>query len=453
MLTRRQILNAAALSGGAAVFGSAISAPLAAAQLGPRAIVDPIEANNGRTSANTPAQPPGVPGRDYLPVFTPNGCALDYKIVGGVKVMHLVACEVQHEFAPGLTADCWGYNGHTPGPTIEAVEGDRLRIYVTNRLPEPTTIHWHGIRNLNGMDGDAGLTQKPIPPRQTFRYEFTLPGPGTFMYHSHFDTMTQDALGMMGMFIVHPRHRPANPPDRDYVIMLSEWRIDPGTRRPVTTEMTDFNLFTMNSKVYPATHPLVAKLGQRVRIRLGNLGAMDHHPIHLHGYQMTLIEQDGSPIAESARRAGNTFLVPVGSTRTVEFIADNPGDWPMHCHMTHHTMNQMGHNVPNLLGVDSDAIDKAVQPLLPGYMTMGATGMNDMAGMNMPVPKNSIPMLGSKGQFGLIDMGGMFTLVKVREKIDGYNDPRDYPFPPGTVSVAATNDDLIRDGIDVNSNS
>jgi hypothetical protein len=252
------------------------------------------------------------------------------------------------------------------------------------------------------------------------------------------------------MFIVHPRQREKNPADRDYVIMLSEWRIDPGARRPVTTEMTEFNVLTMNSKAYPGTHPLVAKLGERVRIRLGNLGAMDHHPIHLHGFQMTLVETDGGRIQESARYAANTFLVSPGSTRAVEFIADNLGDWPMHCHMTHHVMNQMGHNVPNLIGADAAAINRAVQPLLPGYMTMGANGMGDMTDMGMAVPKNSIPMLGGKGQFGTIDMGGMFTLIKVREELTGYDDPGDYKFPPGTVSVAATRAELSRDGIDLN---
>ena len=131
-----------------------------------------------------------------------------------------------------MHAHCWGYNSRTPGPTIEAVQGDRLRIYVTNRLPEPTTVHWHGLRIPNGMDGVNGLTQPAIATGQTFRYEFTLNDPGTFMYHPHFDEMTQQAMGMMGMFIVHPRQRPQFPVDRDYVILLSEWRIDPGRKPP-----------------------------------------------------------------------------------------------------------------------------------------------------------------------------------------------------------------------------
>jgi FtsP/CotA-like multicopper oxidase with cupredoxin domain len=448
MMTRREMIAAAAMASGAAMVSKVAGIPSAAAAQ-PQ-VQDVVEENRNQTSANTPAQSPGVPGRDYTPVYTPNGTTLPFKVVDGVKVMHLVAGEVLNEFAAGLVAHCWGYNGRTPGPTIEAVAGDRVRIYVTNRLFEPTTVHWHGIRIINGMDGVNGLTQEATPPGQTFKYEFTLPEAGTFMYHPHFDEMTQQAMGMMGMFIVHPRQLQAEPADRDYVIMLSEWRIDPGASRPVTTEMTEFNILTMNSKAYPGTQPLVAKLGERVRIRFGNLGAMDHHPIHLHGFQMTLVETDGGLVPKSARYAANTFVISPGSTRAVEFIADNPGDWPLHCHMTHHVMNQMGHNVPNLIGVDASAIDKAVQPLVPGYMTMGTDGMGDMGDMGMAVPKNSIPMLGGKGQFGTIDMGGMFTLVKVREELTGYDDPGDYKFPSGTVSIAATSSDLHRDGIDVN---
>jgi FtsP/CotA-like multicopper oxidase with cupredoxin domain len=428
MITRRQILSSTTLAAAAAI-----------ATKIPRALAD---------SSTSNSQPPSTSNSSYTAVHTLNGSTLPSKTIDGIKIMHLTAEQIEHEFAPGLKAHCWGYNGHTPGPTIEAVAGDRLRIYVTNHLPAPTTIHWHGIRIINGMDGVNGLTQPPIQPGQTFRYEFTVPDPGTFMYHPHFDEMTQQAMGMMGMFIVHPRTRPADAPDREYVIMLSEWRIDPGASRPVTTEMTEFNILTMNSKCYPATEPIVAQLGERIRLRFGNLGAMDHHPIHLHGFQMNLVETDGGIVPESARYPANTVLVPVGSTRAMDFIADNPGDWPMHCHMTHHTMNQMGHNVPNLVGANERAINKAVQPVLNGYMTMGTEGMGDMADMQMPAPKNSIPMLGAKGQFGTIDMGGMFTIVKVRDKINGYEDPGNYNFPPGTVASEATPQELQRDGID-----
>lgn len=448
MITRRNVIGAAAAAGGAAILNQVgLLAPAGARADEPSGGV--VAQKAGHTSEATPPLPPGEPGRDYTPVFTPNGKTLEHRVVDGVKVMHLIAEEIDHEFAPGLRARCWGYNGRTPGPTIEAVVGDRLRIYVTNRLPAPTTIHWHGVRVPNGMDGVNGLTQPAIEPGKTFRYEFTVPDAGTFMYHPHFDEMTQQGLGMMGMFVVQPRTRPKDAPDRDYAIMLSEWRIDPGASRPNPIEMVDFNILTMNSKVYPATRPLVAKLGERVRIRFGNLGAMDHHPIHLHGFQAVLTETDGGVLPEAARTPANTVLVPVGSTRAIEFVADNPGDWPMHCHMTHHVMNQMGHGVPNMVGVKPGDLNHRVGKLLPAYMTMGENGMGDMGEMQMEVPKNSIPMLMGKGQFGIVDMGGMFTVVKVREQLAGYDDPGDYQFPPGTVAAAATDDELRRDGVRV----
>src|SRR5882724_11209896 len=190
---------------------------------------------------------PGEPGKDYTPVITPSGSTLPWKIIDGVKVYHLIAGEVRdHEFAPGLKAHCWGYNGRVHGPTIEAVEGDRVRVYVTNKLPEPTTVHWHGVYLPNGMDGVGGLTQRPIAPGETFRYEWTFRQHGTFMYHSHHDEMTQMGMGLMGMIVVHPRVPTAGyRVDRDFVFMLSEWRIRPGTSRPDPNEMSEFNILTM----------------------------------------------------------------------------------------------------------------------------------------------------------------------------------------------------------------
>jgi FtsP/CotA-like multicopper oxidase with cupredoxin domain len=397
----------------------------------------------GRALAQSAAPAPApAPGR-AVPIETPNGVTATYKLVDGVKVFHLIAEEFDHVMAPGLKVRCWGYNGRTPGPTIEAVEGDRLRIYVTNRLPEPTTTHWHGILVPNGMDGVNGLTQKPIEPGATFKYEFTLHQYGTYMYHSHCDEMTQAGLGMMGMFIIHPREPEAEPPERDFAIMLSEWRIDPGAARPDPTEMTDFNVLTMNSVAYPGTAPLVVRQGQRVRIRLGNLSAMEHHPIHLHGHTFQITETDGGPVPVTARWPGNTVLVPVGSTRAVEFIADNPGDWAMHCHMTHHMMNQMGHNLPNVIGIKTGGLDRKMRALFPGYMTMGTNGMGES--MQMSQPRNTIAMLGGDGPFGEIDMGGMFTILKVRPGIASYEDPGWYKHPSGTVSEPATAADLERD--------
>lgn len=447
MMTRRKFVAGAATIAG----GAALAKTYAQVQTRePEKPREPSAATTGKKYVEQKPMPPGEPGKDYTPVVTPNGSTLPWKVVDGVKVYHLISEPVpNHEFAPGLVAHTWGFNGQTHGPTIEAVEGDRVRIYVTNKLPAPTSIHWHGILLPNGMDGVGGLNQKAIKPGETFKYEFTLRQHGTHMYHSHHDEMTQMALGLMGLFVIHPRNPKGPRPDRDFAILLSEWRIDVGSSRPFPNEMTNFNLFTFNAKAFPGTAPLVAKLGDRVRIRLSNLSAMDHHPIHLHGYQFKITETDGGQIPDSAQQVETTALVQVGSTRTFDFVADEPGDWAMHCHMTHHVMNQMGDQFPNMIGVDTSKLDEKIRKLIPGYMTMGETGMGDMGEMGMKMPRNSIPMMGAQGPFDYITMGGMFTVLKVREGITSYEDPGWYKHPPGTVADVAPEEDLKRDGINV----
>jgi manganese oxidase len=439
MISRRKFFSNAAVTAGAAALG-------ATSLQGAEPARQPFESpEKGNAQSDQPDYPPGEPGKDYTPVITPDGSTLPYKLVGDVKVFHLIAEEVDHEFAPGLRARCWGFNGQVHGPTIEAVEGDRIRIYVTNNLPENTSIHWHGLLVPSGMDGVAGLSQKNIGPGETYKYEFKLRQHGTYMYHSHSDEMTQIALGMMGMFVIHPRNPTGPKADRDFALMLSEWRIDVGTMRPNPIEMTDFNVFTFNGRTFPGTAPLVAKYGDRVRIRFGNLSPMEHHPIHIHGLHWKVTQTDGGEIPESAQWPETTVLVAVGQTRTVEFIADNPGDWAMHCHMTHHAMNQMGHKAPNLIGVRPGKLDNKVGKLLPGYVTMGESGMADMGEMGMPVPRNSIPMVGAPGKHDYIDMGGLFTIVKIRENLTSYDDPGWYENPPGTLASLASNDELQRD--------
>ena len=385
-------------------------------------------------------------GEHYTPVIVPNGRTLPFEKIGGVKVFHLVAEAVKHEFAPGLEVEAWGYNGGTPGPLIEAVAGDRVRIYVTNKLQEPTTVHWHGVFVPNGMDGVGGLTQDYIGPGKTFKYEFTFTKPGTFMYHPHFDEMTQIAFGMVGMIVVHPRE-PESRRVRDYALLTHEWKVPIGAARPDPLAMNDFNVLTFNSKSFPATQPLVAEVGDLVRIRLGNLGPMDHHPIHLHGYAFHVVETDGGQVPAAARWPETTVLVPVGTVRVIELVADTPGDWPMHCHMTHHVMNQMGHDAPNLVGVDTTGVDDRIGKLVPGYMSMGQTGMGDM--MMMKTPRNSISMVGGKGPFDEIDMGGMFTILKVRQKLTPESAAGWYEHPKGTVAEQASDADLARDHIKI----
>ena len=376
-------------------------------------------------------------GGPYVPVTTLNGRTLAHVMKDGVKVFHLIAEEIEHEFAPGCKAKCWGYNGSTPGPTIEAVEGDRIRILVTNKLPEHTSIHWHGILLPSGMDGVGGLSQPDIQPGETYAYEFTLRQHGTHMYHPHADEMTQMAVGMMGMFIIHPKDGEAEPIDRDFVILLHNWALHPGTYRPDPSIMTEFDLWTFNSKVFPAIDPMVVKAGQRVRIRLGNL-SMWNHPMHLHGHTFWVTGSDGGRWPKALWRPEVTEIVGVGQTRDIEFVA-TPGDWAFHCHMAHHTMNAMGHGIPNTLGVDQSKLEDKIRGMLPGYMAMGENGMaihqvHTDSG-HMKGPENTLAMMAGNGPFGKLEMGGMFTVLKVREEVAAdYRDPGWYANPKGTVA-------------------
>jgi len=419
MITRRQILK----TGAALLTGSAVSAAVRSASA----------AEREAAATRAPISPPT--GQSYTPVVTLNGGSLPWKMDSGVKVFHLIAEPVQREFAPGMVVNCWGYNGSTPGPTIEAVEGDRVRILVTNRLPEHTTIHWHGIFLPNGMDGVGGLTQPHIKPGETYVYEFALRQHGSFMYHPHADEMVQAAMGMMGMFIVHPKAPREPRVDRDFCFMLHAWDIDPGTYIAKAATMTEFNIWTFNSRVFPGVDPLVVRKGDRVRIRIANM-SMHDHPIHIHGFAFTVTETEGGQVPRSAQYPEATVNVAVGAIRAMEFVADEPGDWPLHCHKSHHTMNAMSHTVPNMLGVKHDDLDEKIQSLVPGYMAMGEDGMADMAQMHMPLPQNTLPMMMGEGPFGPLEMGGMFTVIKVREGLarDQYRDPGWYAHPSGTVA-------------------
>jgi FtsP/CotA-like multicopper oxidase with cupredoxin domain len=373
---------------------------------------------------------PALTEQGYRPVITPNGRTLAYRMNDGVKEFHLIAEEIEHEFAPGTKIKAWGYNGSTPGPTIEAVEGDHVRIYVTNNLPEHTSIHWHGILLPWGMDGVSGLTQEPINPGETFVYEFILTQHGTHMYHPHADEMVQLALGMMGIFIIHPKEPVTPAVDRDYVVLLHNWAVHPGTYRPDPSVMTEFDLWTMNSKVFPAIESMVAQTGERIRIRVGNL-SMWNHPVHLHGVQFEVTGSDGGRWPQNQWRKEVTEMVGVGQTRDLEFIAV-PGDWAFHCHMSHHTMNAMGHGIPNMLGAKQP--EPLLGKVLPGYMAMGEKGMAehqvhvDMG--HMPGPENTLPMMMGEGRYGKLEMGGMFSMIRVRDQLGPVADL--YGAPEGT---------------------
>lgn len=381
-------------------------------------------------ATQTPVKP--TVGPDYNPVVTLNGWTLPFRMNNGVKEFHLVAEPVEREMAEGMTAYLWGYNGQSPGPTIE-VEGDRVRIFVTNKLPEHTTIHWHGMILPSGMDGVGGLSQPHIPSGKTFVYEFDLVKSGTFMYHPHSDEMVQMAMGMMGFFVIHPRDPKFMPVDRDFVFLLSAYDIDPGTYVPRIMEMTDFNLWTFNTRVFPGIDPLVVSKNDRVRVRVGNL-TMTNHPIHMHGYDFEVTCTDGGWVRPEARWPEVSIDIPVGAMRAYEFDAKYVGDWAIHCHKSHHTMNAMGHEIPTFIGVDKKEVAKKIRQIRPEYMPMGTAGMADMGEMSMEIPENTVPMMTGWGPHGPIEMGGMFSVVKVREGISAgdYSDPGWYENPPGT---------------------
>ena len=418
--------------GGAGVIAAAVTAA-SVSKVALAAIPEPVM----QTKPDT--MPPLVPqtGRPYNPVVTLNGWTLPWRMNLGVKEFHLVAEPVVREMAPGFKAHLWGYNGQSPGPTIEVVEGDRVRIYVTNKLPEHTSIHWHGQRLPNGMDGVTGLNQPGIQPGKTFIYEFVARRPGTFMYHPHADEMVQMAMGMMGFWITHPKtkHPNISEVDRDFCFLLNAYDIDPGAYTPKIMTMTDFNLWSWNSRIFPGIDSLNVRHNDKVRIRVGNL-TMTNHPIHLHGHEFEVTGTDGGPVPKSARWPEVTTDVAVGQMRQFEFLADEEGDWAFHCHKSHHTMNAMGHDVPTMIGVDHREVVKKITNLIPDYMVMGERGMADMAEMTMEIPHNTAPMMTGEGPFGGVEMGGMFSVVKVRkdQKPGDYSNPGWYKHPEGTVA-------------------
>ncbi|CAN0323885.1 unnamed protein product, partial [Phaeothamnion confervicola] len=281
-------------------------------------------------------------GEPPVPVEHPDIGKLPWKLVNGAKEFHLYARHMKREFLPDQWFDVWGYGGEPdgsmPGPTIEVVEGDKVRIVVHNELPEPTSMHWHGIDVPNAMDGVIGLNQDAIPPGGTFTYEFELRQNGTFFYHTH--VAMQQAMGMVGLFIIHPKAAWDPPVDRDFALILQEWAILPGASVTNTMSM-EFNLFTINGRAAPYVTPMVVRQGDRVRIRFVNFSVIDHHPMHFHGMTFWVTGTEAGRLPVTAWVPRNNVLVGVAQAYDIEFVAWNPGDWMLHCHMFHHMMNFM----------------------------------------------------------------------------------------------------------------
>jgi manganese oxidase len=272
-----------------------------------------------------------------LPVITPDVPDLPWEMDGAIKVFRLTAEPVQRKIAPFKTIVAWGYNGSCPGPTIQIRQGDRVRVIFENRLPESTTLHWHGLEIPVEQDGVPYISQKPVAPGETYTYEFTVHQEGTYFYHAH--SAMQEMLGQIGLFIAHPQKIYAPRVDHDFAIVLQEWAVLPGNSVPNTANM-EFNWLTFNGVSAPAITPMIARLGSRVRMRIVNMG-MDHHPIHLHGNQFVMTGTEGGRAPESTWYPMNTVLVGVAQARVVEFDAKYPGSWMVHCHLPHHMMNNM----------------------------------------------------------------------------------------------------------------
>jgi FtsP/CotA-like multicopper oxidase with cupredoxin domain len=343
-----------------------------------------------------------LPPQPFTPVYTTEVGDLPYTVDGATKVFHLVAEVVKQPIHPDKTIDAWGFNGSAPGPTIQVLQGDHVRVIFDNHLPEPSSIHWHGFEDQVGYDGMPAISQDPVPPGGRFVYEFDIHQAGTFFYHSHM--AMQEMMGMLGGFIMHPR-TPYHPHcDKDFLLHLQEYAVLPSSTIPNTAEM-EYNWLLINGKAGPATTPLIIRQGDRVRIRFVNLG-MDHHPMHLHGNTFQVTGTEGGRIPETAWWPGNTVLVGVAQARDVEFVADRPGDWMLHCHLPHHMMNQMSSRVMGTPTTNGPLGDPSTVPGFPqdAYMEGPMMAMDAM----FEKPENYGLKPGWSGY-----MQGMMTFVRV----------------------------------------
>jgi FtsP/CotA-like multicopper oxidase with cupredoxin domain len=369
--TRRDFVRKTTLAAGLLAAPTSAHATAESGQSPPRAKEYPRElAGAGGPVGSATDRGKLVPGLRKasdppVPVVTPDLWTMTPTIRDGVKEFHLHATPTRREFLPGAWMNVWGFNDEMPGPTLQATEGDRVRITLFNMLPEPTILHLHGLEVPNRIDGVHGVTQDPLRPGEKAQYEFTLHQSGTFFYHSH--GPMQQGLGMAGLFIVHPRTTYQPVVDHDFALMVQEWAILPQSTVPNVTSM-EFNWFTINGRSAPYITPLLVRLGSRVRIRLVNMSAIDHHPMHLHGHTFWITGTEAGRIPETAWIPSNNVLVGVAQVREIEFIANNPGDWVLHCHMFHHMMNHMA---------------VMVGPMGSGARGGMRAGMNAQAGMGM----------------------------------------------------------------------
>ena len=259
----------------------------------------------------------------------------------GVKVFDLETSVIRWQILPKVSADAYAFNGQVPGPTLRFREGDRVRINVTNRLPETTTVHWHGLILPNVMDGVANVTQDPIGNGQVYRYEFTARQSGSYLYHSHDHLDRQQALGLYGALIIDP----ASPgdelvADHEYTILLQEWLIREGLTYPaMPMDGAQPNYFTINGRAFPSTDMVRMKVGETLKVRFIGSSSGFIHPMHIHGGPFVVVARDGETLSPSARFKADTINVGPGQRYDVIWTALKPGKWMIHCHISHHTTN------------------------------------------------------------------------------------------------------------------
>jgi hypothetical protein len=266
---------------------------------------------------------------------------LEPRMDNGVKVFELETSVVRWNILPEVRVEGYAFNGQIPGPRLRVSEGDRVRIKVTNHLPESTTVHWHGLIVPNGMDGPAHITQEPIAPGGSFTYEFTTGQAGTFFYHTHDHVDRQQSLGLYGALIIDPKVPAADTKaDKEYVIQLQEWLRREGLTYPaMPMEGALPNYFTINGKAFPETDTIKMKVGETIKLRFIGTNNISIHPMHVHGGPFTVVARDGYDLAKGARFEADTVNVGPGQRYDVIWTARNPGKWLVHCHIGHHTTN------------------------------------------------------------------------------------------------------------------
>jgi manganese oxidase len=250
---------------------------------------------------------------------------------------------IEWNILPDEQVEAYAFNRQVPGPRIRVTEGDLVRINVTNNLPEPTSVHWHGMILPNRMDGAADVTQRPIEPGDIFTYEFTAKEAGTYFYHSHKEPDRQQGLGMYGALIVDPKDQARDAAydyDEEMVVQLQEWLERDGYTYPaMTMEGALPNYFTINGKSYPETETVDMEVGEKLRIRFIGSNNNFVHPMHVHGGPFEIVETDGNVVPEEARLLKDTVNVGPGERYDVLWEAREPGKWLIHCHIPHHTTN------------------------------------------------------------------------------------------------------------------